>query len=113
MKIRTLWGFEGDASKLGAQSGRIRAGETFDDVDKDYAHGLIGNGLAIEVDASAAPKETKPAAAAEKKAAADKAAADKAAADKLAADKAAADKAASDKAAADKAAADKAKGEAQ
>lgn len=73
MKIRTLWGFEGDASKLGAESSRIRAGETFDDVDKDYAHGLIGNGLAIEVDANAAPKETKPASAAEKKAAADKA----------------------------------------
>lgn len=73
MKIQTLWGFEGDASKLGAESGRVRAGETFENVDDDYGHGLIGKGLAIEVDASAAPKETKPASAAEKKAAADKA----------------------------------------
>jgi hypothetical protein len=73
MKIRILWGFEGDASKLGAESGRIRAGETFDEVDDEYGHGLIGKGLAVEVDASAAPKENKQVSAAEKKAAADKA----------------------------------------
>jgi topoisomerase IA-like protein len=79
MKIRTLWGFEGDPVKLGVALARIHAGEVLEDVDDEYAHGLIGKGLAVQVADSAAPKETKPATAAEKKAAADKAAADKAA----------------------------------
>lgn len=82
MKIRTLWGFEGDPTKLGVAFARIRAGEGLEDVEDEYAHGLIGKGLAVQVTDGAAPKETKPATAAEKKAAAEKAAAEKAAAEK-------------------------------
>ncbi|MET3715381.1 hypothetical protein [Pseudomonas sp. PvP001] len=82
MKIRTLWGFEGDPVKLGVALARIHAGEVLEDVDDEYAYGLIGKGLAVQVTDGAAPKETKPATAAEKKAAAEKAAADKAAAEK-------------------------------
>ena len=83
MKIRTLWGFEGDSSKLGVVSARIRAGEVLEDVEDEYAHGLIGKGLAVKVTDGAAPKESKPASAAEKKAAADKAAAEKAEQERL------------------------------
>lgn len=78
MKIRTLWGFEGDPAKLGVAFARIHAGEILEDVDEEYAHGLIGKGLAVQVTDGAAPKETKPATAAEKKAAAERAAAEKA-----------------------------------
>lgn len=99
MKIRTLWGFEGDASKLGADNDRIRAGVTFEKADDEYAHILIGKGLAVEVGDGAAPKENKQATAAEKKAAADKAQAEKDAAEKAAAEKEAAEKEAADKAA--------------
>ncbi|MBK0059621.1 hypothetical protein IAE40_13325 [Pseudomonas sp. S44] len=118
MKIKILWGFVGNGALLGATSNKVRAGETFDDADDEYACTLIGKGLAVELDANgkprlAKPKETKPAASKEDKAAAEKAAADKAAAEKAAAEKAAADKAAADKAAADKAAADKAAAEAK
>ncbi|WP_054902590.1 hypothetical protein [Pseudomonas sp. NBRC 111131] len=111
MKIKILWGFVGNGALLGATSNKVKAGETFDDADDEYAYTLIGKGLAVELDANgkprlAKPKETKPAASKEDKSAADKAAAEKAAAEKAAADKAAADKAAADKAAADKAAAE-------
>ncbi|SEO42834.1 hypothetical protein [Pseudomonas sp. Snoq117.2] len=63
MKILILWGFEGNAELLKADTSRIRAGQTFDDVDEEYAHQLIGKGLAEEVGESkqAAPKTTKPA----------------------------------------------------
>lgn len=106
MKIKTLWGFVGNGLLLGADSNKIKAGVTFDEADDEYAHILIGKGLAVEVDANdkpraAKPKEAKPAAPNESKVAADKSAADKAAADKAAADKAAADKVAADKAAAE------------
>lgn len=118
MKIKILWGFVGNGALLGASSNKIKAGESFDDADDEYAHTLVGKGLAVEVDANgkprvAKPKETKPAAPKEDKAAAEKAAADKAAAEKAATEKEAADKAAADKAAADKAAAEKAAAEAK
>lgn len=101
MKIKILWGFVGNGLLLGANSNKIKAGVTFDKADDEYAHTLIGKGLAVEVDASGKPrlvnpKETKPAAPKEDKAAADKAAAEKAAEEKAAADKAAADKAAAE-----------------
>lgn len=110
MKIKVLWGFVGNALLLGSATTAVKAGQVFDDVEDEYAHALIGKGLAVELDAKgkprvAKPEENKTAAPKEDKAAADKAAADKAAAEKAAADKEAADKALADKAAADKAAA--------
>jgi len=118
MKIKALWGFVGNAELLGVDSPKVKSGQEFEDVDDEYAHVLLGKGLAVELDANgkpkvAKPKSTKPAAPNEEKAAADKAAAEKAAADKAAEEKAAADKAAAEKAAADKAAADKAAKEAK
>lgn len=110
MKIKVVWGFVGNALLLGSATTAVKAGQVFDDVEDEYAHALIGKGLAVELDANgkhrvAKPEENKSAAPKEDKAAADKAAADKAAADKAAADKEAADKALADKPAADKAAA--------
>lgn len=64
MNIRTLWSFDGDAEKLKHDSARIPAFTTFEGVDKDYAHQLIGSGLAEEVGGEskqAAPKSAKPA----------------------------------------------------
>lgn len=61
MKIKTLWGFIGDAEKLKSDSRQIKRGQVFDDVDDEYANLLIGQGLAVQVTA-AAPTETKPAA---------------------------------------------------
>lgn len=101
MKIKILWGFVGNGLLLGADSNKIKAGVMFDEADDEYAHTLIGKGLAVEVDASGKPrlvkpKETKPAAPKEDKAATDKAASEKVAEEKAAADKAAADKAAAE-----------------
>ncbi|RMV69180.1 hypothetical protein [Pseudomonas coronafaciens] len=59
MKIRTLWGFEGNAAKLGTDSDRVRAGVVFDEAEDEYAHVLIGKGLAEEVDGKTAPKTNK------------------------------------------------------
>ena len=64
MDIKTLWGFVGNAELLGAESPKIKAGKQFTGVDDEYAHALIGKGLAVEVDAegkqkSAAPKNGK------------------------------------------------------
>ncbi|MFI8572108.1 hypothetical protein ACIGEO_11370 [Stenotrophomonas bentonitica] len=62
MKIRTKWGFIGNAVKLNADSNLVKAGQTFD-ADDEYAHTLIGKGLAVavEVDAGAkGNKEAKP-----------------------------------------------------
>ncbi|WP_313328708.1 hypothetical protein [Pseudomonas qingdaonensis] len=101
MKIKILWGFVGNGLLLGADSNKIKAGVTFDEADDEYAHTLIGKGLAVEVDASGKPrlvkpKETKPAAPKEGKAAAEKEAAEKAAEEKAAAEKAATEKAAAE-----------------
>nr|EKW4795648.1 hypothetical protein [Pseudomonas aeruginosa] len=51
-----------DAKKLGAESAQVRAGQVFEEVDDEYAHVLIGKGLAAEVGEQTKPKETKPAA---------------------------------------------------
>ncbi|MGP9823763.1 DUF7302 family protein [Ectopseudomonas khazarica] len=69
MKIKAKWGFIGDAAKLKADSPRVKAGQVFEDVDDEYAHVLIGKGLAEEFDGKAKTKakETKPTAPAETK----------------------------------------------
>lgn len=45
MRIKALWGFRGDSAKLGKGDGRVRAGDTFDNVDPEYGHSLVGKGL--------------------------------------------------------------------
>ena len=69
MKIKALWGFAGNAALLGAgvQSSKVVRGQVFDDADDEYAHLLIGKGLAEEVVVKVDPKAKK----AEEKAAAD------------------------------------------
>lgn len=67
MKIKALWGFIGDAKKLGADSAKVKAGQVFEDADDEYAQTLIGKGLAEEVGAATKPKATKPAAPKENK----------------------------------------------
>ncbi|MCW8156620.1 hypothetical protein D7243_10485 [Stutzerimonas stutzeri] len=77
MKIKAKWGFIGNARLLGVASAKVVAGQVFGDVDDEYAHTLIGKGLAEPVadespakpkpaapstNKPAAPKETKPAA---------------------------------------------------
>ena len=89
MNIKALWGFVGNAELLGADSPKVKSGQEFQNVDEEYAHVLLGKGLAVELDANgkpkvAKPKNTKPAAPDENKAAAEKAAADKAAEEKAA-----------------------------
>lgn len=106
MKIKILWGFVGNGGLLGGASNKIKAGETFDEADDEYAYTLIGKGLAVEVDANgkpraAKPKEIKPAAPKEDKVAAEKAAAEKEPADKAAAETGPAEKAGAEKAAAE------------
>ena len=87
MKIKILWGFVGNGELLGADSNKVKAGTVFDEVDDEYAHALIGKGLAAEIGDDdkprlTKPKETKSAAPKEGKATAGKEAADKAAEDK-------------------------------
>ncbi len=63
MKIKILWSFVGNSKLLGSESDKVKAGAVFDDVDDEYAHTLIGKGLAVEVDAdgkAAKPKQSKP-----------------------------------------------------
>lgn len=60
MKIKAKWGFVGDAAKLKADSAKVKAGQVFEDVDDEYAHILIGKGLAEEFDGKAKGKEAKP-----------------------------------------------------
>jgi len=59
MKIKAQWGFIGDATRLGHGSGRVRAGEVFDNADGEYAHMLIGKGLVSAVDAEEQPSVDK------------------------------------------------------
>ncbi|KRW62341.1 hypothetical protein [Pseudomonas sp. TTU2014-080ASC] len=61
MNIKATWGFVGDAAKLGTESAKVKAGQVFEGVDDEYAHILIGKGLAEEVTEVIKPKETKPA----------------------------------------------------
>lgn len=56
MKIKAKWGFIGDAAKLKAESSRVKAGQVFNDVDDEYAHILIGKGLAEEFTGKAKAK---------------------------------------------------------
>lgn len=65
MKIKALWGFHGDASKLKAESSRVIRGQEFE-VAAEYGHALIGQGLVEEVKATE-PKTSKPAAPKENK----------------------------------------------
>lgn len=58
MKIKTTWGFIGNAVKLNADSNVVMAGQTFD-ADDEYAHTLIGKGLAVAVDDDAGAKSNK------------------------------------------------------
>lgn len=62
MNIKALWGFIGDAKKLGAESPRVMAGQEFTDADDEYAHVLIGKGLVEEAGSESKPKATKAAA---------------------------------------------------
>lgn len=55
MKIKALWGFRGDAGKLG--NAVVKRGEVFEGVEDEYAHILIGKGLAVAVEAE--PKSNK------------------------------------------------------
>jgi hypothetical protein len=61
MKIKAQWGFIGNARLLGAASAKVVAGQVLKDVDDEYAHTLIGKGLAQQV-AEEAPPKSKPAA---------------------------------------------------
>lgn len=58
MKIKVLWGFEGDPEKVGVPNGRVSAGQLLDLEDEEYGHQLIGKGLATLED-GAAPKANK------------------------------------------------------
>ncbi|TYO83664.1 hypothetical protein DQ397_000748 [Pseudomonas sp. CK-NBRI-02] len=60
MKIKILWGFVGNGALLKADSNKIKAGTVFDDADDEYAHSLIGKGLAEEVGDDGKPKAAKP-----------------------------------------------------
>lgn len=58
MKLKVLWGFEGDPDKVKVNNGRVSAGEIIDLDDEEYGHRLIGKGLAA-LDDGAAPKANK------------------------------------------------------
>lgn len=60
MKIKALWGFVGNAELLGVDSPKVKRGQEFETVDDEYAHVLLGKGLAVELDANGKPKNTKP-----------------------------------------------------
>lgn len=55
MKVKALWGFVGNAAKLGADSPDVRTGQEFAEVDAEYGHALVGKGLVEEVTGKAAP----------------------------------------------------------
>lgn len=59
MRIKAVWGFVGNPVLLGAESSSVKAGQEFDDVDDEYAHVLIGKGLAVEAGTVVKPKEGK------------------------------------------------------
>lgn len=62
MKLKVLWGFEGDPDKVKVNNGRVSAGEVIDLDDEEYAHRLVGKGLAALEDGNApkANKQSKP-----------------------------------------------------
>lgn len=59
MKVKVLWGFEGDPDKVKVNNGRVSAGEVLDLEDEEYAHRLIGKGL-VALDEAKANKQSKP-----------------------------------------------------
>ncbi|MGQ3824204.1 hypothetical protein [Pseudomonas alliivorans] len=59
MKVRAVWSFVGSADLLKADSGRVKRGDVFEDVDSEYGHTLIGKGLVQELGADGKPKVTK------------------------------------------------------
>lgn len=67
MKIKALWGFFGDAEKLGVKDSQVRAGQEFSKVDPEYAHVLIGKGLVVDVAGQPKPTANKAAKPAENK----------------------------------------------
>jgi len=62
MKVKVLWGFEGDPEKVKVQNGRVSAGQVLDLEDEEYGHQLIGKGLAALEDGTTpkANKQSKP-----------------------------------------------------
>ena len=60
MHIKALWGFVGNAELLGAASTKVKRGQEFEKADDEYAHTLLGKGLAVELDANGKPEVTKP-----------------------------------------------------
>lgn len=60
MKIKILWGFVGNGALLKADSNKVKANAVFEEADDEYAHTLIGKGLAVELEADGKPKVTKP-----------------------------------------------------
>jgi len=60
MHIKALWGFVGNAELLGAASTKVKRGQEFEKADDEYAHTLLGKGLAVELDANGKPKLAKP-----------------------------------------------------
>lgn len=66
MKLKALWGFRGDAKKLGTESSRVVRGQEVETTE-EYGRQLIGKGLAVEVQEKAEPKASKQAAAKENK----------------------------------------------
>ena len=59
MKIKAKWGFIGNALLLGAQSSKVTAGQTFDNVDEEYGHTLVGKGLAEQASDEAKPRTSR------------------------------------------------------
>ncbi|MEE6439177.1 MULTISPECIES: hypothetical protein [Pseudomonas] len=60
MHIKALWGFVGNADLLGSESAKVKRGQEFEKADDEYAHALLGKGLAVELDANGKPKVAKP-----------------------------------------------------
>lgn len=59
MKVKVLWGFEGDPDKVKVNNGRVSAGEVLDLDYEEYAHRLIGKGLVALDEEGSAPKGNK------------------------------------------------------
>ncbi|MBI6798664.1 hypothetical protein [Pseudomonas syringae] len=59
MKVRAVWSFVGNPALLKADSGRVKRGDVFEDIDSEYAHTLIGKGLVQELGDDGKPKIAK------------------------------------------------------
>lgn len=58
MKVKVLWGFEGDPEKVKTQSGRVSSGQVLDLEDEEYGHQLVGKGL-VALEDGTVPKGNK------------------------------------------------------